>query len=172
MAEPERDAARREAAPRPAAAELILPLAAVAFTVYYFVTIWDLVWEAQVNGLLIGSALLALVAIYLVRTALDLARGRAVFSLGPLVRPLDVQLKRAALLAISIVFIALIQWLGFTLAVALFLLSSLYALGVRDRVRLIGVPLALSLCGYLLFIVALDTRFPHGPVERLLEALF
>jgi hypothetical protein len=61
---------------------------------------------------------------------------------------------------------------GFTIGVALFLFASLYALGVRDRARLIVLPLALSLAGYLLFIAALDTRFPHGPVERLLGALF
>jgi hypothetical protein len=142
------------------------------FTIYYFVTIWDLVWEAQVNGLMIGSALLALIAIFLVRTGLDVARGRATLSLGPLLRPLDVQVKRTALLLLSIAFIALIEWLGFTIAVALFLFCALYALGVRNRVRLIAVPVLLALAGYLLFIVALDTRFPHGLVERLLGALF
>jgi hypothetical protein len=164
--------AARPEPPRPVGGDLIIPLAGAAFTVYYFATIWDLVWEARVNGLMIGSVLLALVAIYLVRTARDVAQGRATLGLEPLLRPLDVQVKRAVLLLLCIVFIPLIQWVGFTIGVALFLFASLYALGVRDRARLIVLPLALSLAGYLLFIAALDTRFPHGPVERLLGALF
>jgi hypothetical protein len=38
--------------------------------------------------------------------------------------------------------------------------------------KLIGVALASALCGYLMFIVALDTPFPHGPFEVLLGKLF
>jgi hypothetical protein len=172
MAEPSREPGERQEAPRPVGGDLILPLAGIAFTIYYFYTIWDLVWEAQVNGLLIGTTLLVLIAIYLVRTALDLWRGRVTLGLGGLLRPLDVQLRRGALLLLSIAFIELIQWLGFTLAMWLYLFGGLYVMGVRDRRRLVALPLLLSLGGYLLFIVALDTRFPYGPVERLLGAWF
>lgn len=172
MSEPSQQSEQRDPAPRPVGGDLILPLAGIAFTIYYFVTIWDLVWEAQVNGLMIGSVLLALIAIFLIRTGIEVAKGRATLDLGPLIRPLDVQLKRLALVVLSIAFIELIQWLGFTLAMFLFLLSGLYTMGVRDRKRLIGLPAILSLSGYFLFIVALDTRFPHGPIERLLGMIF
>ena len=158
--------------PKPVGGDLIVPLAGLVFTVYYFSTIWDLVWEAQINGLLIGTVLIALVVLFLLRTARELARGRATLGLGPLAGPLSMQLQRAALLGLSILFIPLMSWLGFTLATALFLFCGLYAMGVRDRARLIGLPVGLSLTGYLLFIVALDTRFPYGPVEHLLGRLF
>lgn len=173
MTEPEQDTGelpRHER--RPVGGDLILPLAGLIFTIYYFVTIWDLTWEAKINGFFVGSVLILLIAIFLVRTALRLRRRQVTLGLGSLLWPLDVQARRVALLALSIAFILSIEWLGFTLATWLFLLTSLYALGVRDRLRLIGLPLAWAVAGYLLFIVALDTRFPHGPIERLLEALF
>jgi len=162
----------QEERPKVVGGDLVVPLAGVIFAIYYFVTIWDLTWEAQINGLLIGTVLIALVLLLLVRTARDVARGRARLGWGPLGGALPLQLQRAALLGLAILFIPLIQWLGFTLATGLFLFCGLYAMGVRDRRRLIGLPLGLSLAGYLLFIVALDTRFPYGPVEHLLGRLF
>lgn len=173
MAEqPQSSGASRSDEPRPVGGDLILPLAGLVFTIYYFVTIWDLTWEAQVNGFFVGSVLIVLILIYLARTARDVISGRATLGLGGLARPLEVQVKRGALLLLSIAFIWLLQWLGFTLATGLFLFAALYVLGVRDRRQLIGLPLALSLGGYVLFIALLQTRFPHGIVERLLGSLY
>jgi hypothetical protein len=41
----------------------------------------------------------------------------------------------------------------------------------RRPVFILGVAAALALGGYLLFIVAFDTRFPAGPLESLLGAV-
>jgi hypothetical protein len=74
--------------------------------------------------------------------------------------------------AIWCIFIIVIPYLGFTLTIFLFLLLAMLALGVRSVRKLIGVALTSAVVGYLMFIVALDTPFPHGPVEMLLGKLF
>ena len=58
-------------------------------------------------------------------------------------------------------------WLGLTLSLFLGLAAGLYLMGVRRRWQLVLVPAAVAASAYLLFIAALNTDFPHGPIERL-----
>ncbi|HET8610889.1 MAG TPA: tripartite tricarboxylate transporter TctB family protein [Burkholderiales bacterium] len=157
---------------QPAGADLIIPLLAAAFAVYYMSTIWNLPWEAKANGLVLGSVLLFLVALFFVLTARSLLRGAISLSLSRLFEPRQFQTQRWSLVALMIAFIAVIPYLGFTLTIFLFLVLAMLTLGVRSVRKLIGVALVSSLCGYLMFIVALDTPFPHGPFEALLGKLF
>ena len=152
--------------------ELIIPLMAFFFAIYYWVTIWDLTWEAQVNGLVIGAILFALTAIFFIRSFLRLRRGEVTLGLGSLLYPLRLQAVRLGLVALSSLYIFAIQWLGFTLTTFLFSLGSLYLLGVRSRSELLGIPFLLAVSGYGLFILALNARFPWGPVENALSGLF
>jgi hypothetical protein len=152
--------------------DLIIPIAALAFTLYYFSSIIDSPWEAQVNALFVGSILIVLVAIQLVRMGRMLFSGEAGLGLGPLIRPRAILPKRLALLALTIGYVVVIEWLGFTLTTFLFLASAMALLNDGRRPALIlGLAAALSLGGWLLFIVAFHTRFPMGPVEHLLAAL-
>ena len=73
---------------------------------------------------------------------------------------------------ITVAFIAAIRWLGLTLALFLALAAALYLMGVRKRTHLVLIPLVIAAAAYLLFIVALDSDLPRGPVERLLAVLF
>jgi hypothetical protein len=43
---------------------------------------------------------------------------------------------------------------------------------VRSRLALVLVPLAVGAAVYLMFVVALQSDIPHGPVELLLAKLF
>ena len=47
---------------KPIGGELIIPVAAVAFTLYYFSTIFDSPWTAQVSAFFVGTILILLVA--------------------------------------------------------------------------------------------------------------
>jgi len=153
--------------------DLIIPIAAVAFTLYYFSTIIDSPWEAQVNAFFVGSILIVLVAIQLVRMGRELLGGEANLGLGPLIPPRAILPKRLALLALTIGYVVVIEWLGFTLTSFLFLASAMALLNDGRRPALtLGLAAALSLGGYVLFIVAFQTRFPAGPLENLLGALF
>jgi len=167
----------RDETARAVGGDLLLPSAAVAFTIYYFWSIWDSPWEAQVAAFLIGSILIFLVGVYLVRTLREVATGRAHLGLGPLIGPSWVTPRRLVLLALTVGYVIALGWLGFTLSSFLFLFAGMVTLSeargdVRKFFHYGSVAAILSLAGWLLFIVAFDTRFPAGPFERLMTAMF
>ena len=59
----------------PLGADLVIPALALGFAVYFFFSIADLAWEAKANGVLIGTVLVSLIAIQLVRVGVQLAKG-------------------------------------------------------------------------------------------------
>ena len=152
--------------------DLIIPVAALLFTIYYFVSIADAPFEAQINALFVGTVLIALVLIFLVGVARDVARGRASVGFGPLLEPVELVPRRLGLLALTVGYIFVIQWGGFTLTTFAFLVLAMVWLGARSRAVVLGVALGLSALGYVVFIAVFDTRFPKGPVERLLAWAF
>ena len=153
-------------------ADLVIPALAAAFGTYFFFSIADLAWEAKANGMVIGAILLVLVLVQLARIALRIRAGGADLGFEALIHPRDALPKRIGLVAITIGFIATMHWLGVTLGMALALFASLWILGVRSRKALALVPLAVAACVYLLFVAALQSDIPHGPVEWLLGRLF
>ena len=158
---------------RPVGGELIIPLAAVAFTLYYFTSIIDSPWEAQVNAFFVGSILLGLVAILLIKLGRELVTGEADLRLGGLIEPVSVAPKRLIVLVLAIGYVAVIEWLGFTLTTFAFLAAAMLVLnGGRRPGFVLGLAAGLSAGGYLLFMVAFQTRFPEGPFEWLMGAVF
>lgn len=152
-------------------AELVIPLLALGFAVYFFFSIADLAWEAKANGVLIGSILVLLIAVQLVRSALQLARGQATLRADSLVLPREALAKRVAMLAITVLFIGTLKWLGLTLALFAAMLAALLVMGARNRAALLWLPFGVAAAAYLLFIALLQSEFPHGPIERLVAAL-
>ena len=61
------------------AGELIVPLFGVLFTGYYFTTILDSPWTAQVNAFLVGSVLILVSAIFFVQRLLNVVNSEATF---------------------------------------------------------------------------------------------
>jgi hypothetical protein len=122
--------------------------------------------------MVIGAVLLVLVLIQLVRIGLRIYRGEADLRMNSIVEPVEALPKRIGLVVITIAFIATMQWLGVTLGMVVALFASLWILGVRSRRALILVPLGVGAAVYLLFVAALQSDIPHGPVELLLAKLF
>jgi len=156
----------------PLGADLIIPGLAFAFAIYFFVSIEDLAWEAKANGVLVGSILVALVLVQFIRTGLSIARGEGDFSFSPLLQPREALVKRILLVALTIVFIASLQWLGLTLDILLAMGLALYLMGVRKRAHLILIPTIVAAIAYLMFVAALGSEIPHGPIEKLLAWIF
>jgi hypothetical protein len=152
-------------------ADLVIPILAVAFTLYYSSTIWDLGWEAKASGLAIGTILLLLIGMFVARTVLLLKRGEATLSLDRLLKPAESQGRRLGLIVAIMGFILAIPWLGLTLAIFCFMSATMLVLGVRKPLPLLAAALTVASGGYVGFIVILKTRFPHGPVENLLARL-
>ena len=158
---------------RAAGAELVLPFVGLVFTIYYFTTIIDVPWTAQVSAFFVGVILIGLVIGLFIRTAINVRRGEATLSFGPLIAPRDYVPKRAALLGLTLSYIFFIEWGGFTITTFFFLFLAMLLLSNGKHKRLIlALSLSLSIGGYFLFIVAFNTRFPRGPVELLLNGVF
>ena len=167
------EASSRGPARRAIGGDLIIPIAAVAFTLYYFSTILHSPWEAQVNAFFVGAILLALVLVLLIKLGRELASGEADLRIGALIEPVSVAPKRLILLALAVGYAVLVPWLGFTLTTFAFLSAAMLVLNEGRRAGFVlGLAATLALVGWLLFIVAFQTRFPAGPFERLMELVF
>jgi hypothetical protein len=152
--------------------ELVIPVAALIFTLYYFSTIIDVPWTAQVSALFVGSILIVLIGVFVVRTLRQVRAGEADLGMNSLIRPVGYIPKRLALLAVTLGFILLVEHLGFTITVFLFLSSAMLLLGNGRRKGLaVAIAAIVSLAGWALFIWAFETRFPAGPFEKLMSGL-
>jgi Tripartite tricarboxylate transporter TctB family len=159
--------------PRPMGGQLIIPVAAIVFTLYYFWTILDTPWTAQVSAFFVGTVLLVLCVAFVAKQLYERSRGRVTLGLGNLVTHADLTSGRAAIFALTLLYIYVIQWGGFTITTFFYLFISI---AILNRARRLGLAALVSfvmvIIGYLLFIVAFDTRFPHGPFEILMQRVF
>ncbi len=152
--------------------EMLIPVMAVAFTLYYFTTIWNSPWTAQVSAFLVGGILLLVCGIFLFRCIFWLARGEGSLGFGNLINMDDIRTGRIGLFIATIGFCVLIEPLGFTLTTFLFLLISMTVLAKGRRLGLILLLSSLiSLIGWAVFILAFDTRFPRGWFETTMQAV-
>lgn len=152
--------------------ELVIPAMAVAFTVYYFTTIWNSPWTAQVSAFLVGGILLLVCGIFLLRSVVWLARGEATLGFSNVVNMDDLRTGRLGLFIATLGFSLLIERLGFTLTTFLFLASSMAVLSKGRNLGFITVlSVAIALTGWAVFIWAFDTRFPRGWFETTMKAL-
>jgi hypothetical protein len=151
--------------------ELIIPLLALAFTLYYFYSIKDAPWTAKVSTYFIGSILIALVLLFLVLIARSFMNAEIGLGLARLLQPRALLLRRLLLLVLTIAYIVVLPWGGFTLTTLVFLYLAMLVLGGAPRTALM-LALAYAVSGYLLFIAAFQVRFPQGPFEQLLAGLF
>ena len=152
--------------------EMVIPGLAIAFTLYYFSTIWNSPWTAQVSAFLVGGILLFVCAIFLIRCGLWLARGEGSLGFANLIGMEDIRTGRIGLIAATVGFCVVIERLGFTLTTFLFLLISMTILAKGRRFGLIlGLSALISLVGWAVFILAFDTRFPRGWFETTMKAV-
>lgn len=150
--------------------DLVIPVAALIFTIYYFTTIIHSPWTAQVSAFMIGTILLILVVVFGVVSAIALLRGEADLGFQRLTEPMPFLGRRLGLLALTIAFIYLVDLGGFTITTFVFLSLAMLLLARGQNVKLIlFLSAALALGGYFLFIWAFDTRFHEGPFERLMD---
>jgi hypothetical protein len=153
----------------PLGADLVIPLLALGFAIYFFWSITDLAWEAKANGVVIGAALIALVVLQVARIALAVARGEGDLRTDPLWQPRDVLLKRLGMVAVTVAFILLLQVLGLTLSLFAAMAVALWLMGVRRISVVLGISFGVAAAAYLLFIAVLDAGFPHGLIEKILS---
>lgn len=153
-------------------ADFIIPVLASALAIYFFVTTFDLAWEAKVTGMFIGAVLLALCVTQFARLGLRIASHRGSFGFGELIGDTLFNRQRLALVVLAILFIASIEWVGTTLGLFLLLVASMWVMGVRRPRVLFGVALLTAAVVYLLLIYLLGSRLPQGVIENALAAMW
>ncbi|TVQ28830.1 MAG: hypothetical protein EA356_18090 [Geminicoccaceae bacterium] len=147
-------------------ADLVIPLLALAFALYFFSSIWNLVWEAKANGVVIGTILLVLVGIQLGRSFWGVWQGRYRLGFDDLIEPSGALFRRIALVSLLVLFVATFHLVGTVAGLILGMGSMMFVLGQRDWRWLIGLPSIIALTIHLLFVVFLGARLPAGPIEQ------
>jgi hypothetical protein len=153
--------------PKALGADLVIPVLALAFTVYFFYSTRELQWEARANGLIIGTVLIVLSLAQVVRIALAVVRRHEGLGFASLLSPPDVLRKRLGMLAVTIAFVATLPWLGPGLGLFLALAGGFWIMGVRPARHVLLVSFIITAVCWVLFTVALDIGLPPGPVEIL-----
>ena len=155
-----------DAAPKSIGADLIIPVSAIVFTIYYISTIIDMKWEAQVSAFLVGGILLVLCTIFILKTLLQVRSGKATLTFDDIVDPVSAIPKRFMLFGLTLSYIIFVPYGGFTIVTFVFLALSMLVLSEWQHKRfIIMLSGLLALGGYFLFIVLFKRRFPEGPFE-------
>jgi Tripartite tricarboxylate transporter TctB family len=157
-------------APRNVLPDLIIPLMALAFSVYYLTTITEVPWIAQASAVVVSGLLFCSILAFAARTVSRLRSGREVVRLGGLAIDRRNDPRRAGLLGLSIAYVWFIEDFGFTITTAVFLFLAVVLLSSPANWRNAAlVAVVSSLIGYFVFVFVFETRFPEGPVESFLE---
>ena len=152
--------------------ELIIPAAALAFTLYYFSTVMNSPWTAQVNAFMVGFILIAVIVVFLVTRLGRVLAGRAGLGVAEILAPRSILPKRAAFIAICLFYVIGIEWLGYTLTTFAFLMSSMVLLNNFRRTLLCAaIAAVMTAIGYVVFIAMFETRLPRGAIENALAGL-
>ncbi len=151
-------------------ADLIIPAIGSGLAIYYLLSTAELDWEARSAGLFVGTVLLSLCAVQLVRSVVALVSGRASIGFDDLLANTLHNRQRLGLMVLVALFIATIGWTGTTLGLFLLLVGSLLVMGVREPVKLFLVAFCTSAVVYTMLIYLLDTRLPRGVIEKAIAA--
>ena len=152
--------------------ELVIPVLAIAFTLYFFSTIWNSPWTAQVSAFAVGGILLLVCTIFILRCLAWLRQGDASLGFGNLFSREDIATGRVGLFITTLGYCLLIERLGFTLTTFLFLTLSMIILSKGRRPLFItGISAVMALGGWAVFIWAFDTRFPLGWFETTMKSV-
>ncbi len=156
-------------APKNVLPDLIIPVMALAFAIYYLTTITEVPWIAQASAVLVSGLLLLAILAFAVRTIARLRSGTEVIRFDGLATDHVVDMKRVGLLALAVAYVWFIEDLGFTISTVVFLFLAIILLSsVANWKNAALVAVSCSLIGYFVFIFVFETRFPKGPVETFL----
>ncbi len=152
--------------------EAIVPVAGMAFSIYYLTTIWDLPFEARMSGILVSIGIFILTALLVARWCKDAIRHGVESGIWMLLGETNAAIaKRLSVLALTGAYVMLLPHLGFFIATLGFLLAAFAVLGVRNPRLLALVPLLATSLAHLLFILILGISLPEGFVGRFLSSL-
>ena len=164
--------AKRDKGPRRYGADLILPIGASLYAVYYVASVWDFPPEAQRSGIALAGLLLTFTTLFFIRTAWGALREGWVFDMTPLLGAREDRLKRLGFVAAIFAYLLIAPHGGFTLTTFAFLLAGGLLAGIGSVKRALVFAAVAALGGWAFFIALLGAKFPEGPFERLIAGVF
>ena len=166
--------------PRNILPDCMIPVMAVCFAIYYLTTITEVPWISQASAIVVSMLLFLSVLAFVVRSTLRIRRGEEKLHLA---LPgtgawasghgdtFWINMKRLALLVLTIGYVWIIDSWGFTITTFVFILLGILLLSsLANWKRALLVALSCSVVGYIVFIHFFQTRFPRGPIENWLKA--
>jgi hypothetical protein len=152
--------------------ELIIPVLALVFTLYYISTVINSPWTAQLNAYMVGSILIGLTVLFIAIALREVVKGRATLGASDLLAPYDILPKRLGFIGLSLGYLLVMEWLGFTLSTVAFMAASIYLLGGGRRPVVCVIAAAvMAAVALAVFVILFEKRFPKGPIEYLVQAL-
>ncbi len=162
--------------PRNILPDCIIPGLALAFTVYYLTTITEVPWTSQASAVVVSGlltlAILAFVvrSIWRIRLGIEILRFDGAFD--GLTGRGSTRDRRLALLVLTVAYVWVIQYMGFTLTTFAFLFCAIVLLSsLANWRRALAIALGSSIVGYIVFLYFFKTRFPRGPIEEWLKGV-
>ena len=162
--------------PRNILPDLIIPVMALCFTVYYLTTITEVPWISQASALIVSGLLLLSILAFILRSVFRIRRGQETLKLpvtgGATSDVAKVNIKRLVLLLLTIGYVWIIHSWGFTITTFSFLFLGIILLSsIANWKNALLVSISCSVIGYVVFIYFFQTRFPKGPVENWLQGI-
>lgn len=165
-----------ELPPKNVLPELIIPALALAFAIYYLTTITEVPWIAQASAMLVSALLALSIIAFAIRTIYRIRAGREYLGFSDALSGVransGVNVKRAILFVLTVLYVLLLPRLGFSLATFSLIFFGIIVLSngkVTSIVRAFFVALTCTVVGYVSFIHIFKTRFPFGPIENLIK---
>lgn len=152
--------------------ELIIPVAAIAFAIYYLSTVWSLPFQAKVVGIYVSGAIGILSLILFVRFARQLMSGRKSLSWhGFFSSPIE-EGRRWGVMAATALFILLMPVTGFVVTLFFYVLTTVLMAGGRERLRAaLIIATGITTVAFAIFILFVKVRFPLSFVDQFLKSL-
>lgn len=151
--------------------EGIVPIAGVAFAIYYLSTIWTMPYEARMGGMVVSTVIFVLTALLVLRWSRDAVRHGVEPGLWSLLGEGSVLYRRLGMVALSIAYVMTLPQIGYFIATLVFLTAAMVVLGVRRPRHLVLIPLLTTCVGHFAFIIVLGISLPVGFIGRLLSPL-
>ena len=152
--------------------ELIIPVGAILFGIYYLSTVWTLPFQAKVVGLYVTSGIALLCLILAVRFVRELRSGKKGWSFNGFFSDPVTEGRRWGVLLATILFIALMPLLGFALSLFLFVFSTVFLIGGRTRIKAaFWVATSITVIAFSVFILFVKVRFPLSIIDETIKNL-
>jgi hypothetical protein len=152
--------------------ELIIPIGAIAFGIYYLSTVWDLPFQAKVVGIYVSSAIAILSLILFVRFAREIWSGEKSFGFQGFFSDPVSEGRRWSVLVATLLFIGLMPVLGFAVTLFLFVFSTVILIGGMQRLKVALIAAtSMTVVAFAIFILFVKVRFPLTIVDQTLRDL-